>query len=273
MVDNQSGSPNTYTQQATGSDAGGAKTYKWFAATNITVNQSTFTVTITVPAGYTSPNILEISGQANSSFVDQTSTYYNNASPLLCGVMTTTYANDLLLSGFNSPGFAGTMAVVPVTPDTTTYTLQSNQNDSGCCEASGAATAIVSTTGSYQSSFTGSGFGVSVCTSVAIKAAGGGGSSFTASPITVPTGNSANIVVSLTGVGTSWGGTTVMTASGVSGVSCGAVAVSSTTAATIGCTTSSTSGTVTITESVTGTSTTTIGVGFGAGSGSYMVVQ
>ncbi len=92
-----------------------------------------------------------------------------------------------------------------------------------------------------------------------------GGATFTISPILLPASNAADIVVSLTGSGTSWDGTTVITASGVSGTSCGAVSVGSTTAATVVCTTGATTGTLTLTESVTGGAVATVPVGGGSG--------
>jgi hypothetical protein len=87
------------------------------------------------------------------------------------------------------------------------------------------------------------------------------GGSFTVSPATIPSGHAGNLTLTLSGTGTTWvNGTTVMTTGGVSGVSCGAVSVSSATAATLTCTTGSGTGTLTITESVTGSSSATVTV-------------
>lgn len=89
----------------------------------------------------------------------------------------------------------------------------------------------------------------------------GAGGSFTVSPATIPGGHAGNITLTLSGNATTWvNGTTAMTASGVSGVSCGTVAVSSATAATLVCTTGSGTGTLTIAESVTGTSSSGVSV-------------
>ena len=85
--------------------------------------------------------------------------------------------------------------------------------------------------------------------------------SFTASPTAVPANNAANIVLSLTGISTSWDGTTVFDISGVSGVTKITQSVSSSTAATVTITTGSTTGTLTITESVTGSASTNVSVG------------
>jgi hypothetical protein len=84
---------------------------------------------------------------------------------------------------------------------------------------------------------------------------GGGGGTFSIAPAVIPNGHAGNITLTLAGSGTSWGGTTVVTASGVANVSCGAVTVTSTTAATVACTTGAGTGTLTLTESVTGTAT------------------
>jgi len=93
---------------------------------------------------------------------------------------------------------------------------------------------------------------------------------FTISPIALPVSNAADIVVSLTGSGTSWDGTTVITATGVSGTSCGSVNVTSATAATIICTTGATSGTLTLTESVTGSAVATVPVSSGGGTHAFV---
>src|SRR5438270_443904 len=135
VTDNQTGTPNIYTQQATGVDSTGNRTARWFAAVNITVNTATFTITANFPTGYASVNLVEVSGQANSSFMDVAggSTANGLTSPLACGGLATTNANDLILAGFNSPNFSGTMGMSAGSPDSTAYTLQSIQSNSGCC--------------------------------------------------------------------------------------------------------------------------------------------
>ncbi len=93
--------------------------------------------------------------------------------------------------------------------------------------------------------------------------------SFTASPIAVPTSNAASIVISLSGVGTTWSAET-FTISGVSGVTKISQNISSGTAATVLITTSTTSGTLTISD---GTISTTIAVGLsGSGGGIHAYV-
>ncbi len=77
--------------------------------------------------------------------------------------------------------------------------------------------------------------------------------SLTISPTTIPANHSGNIVLTLTGTGTSWvNGTTVFTPSGVTGVTKVSQNVTSGTAATLVVTTGSATGTLTVTESVTG---------------------
>lgn len=78
-------------------------------------------------------------------------------------------------------------------------------------------------------------------------------------PATLPTSQAA-LVIRLTGTSTTWGGTTVFTASGVSGTSKVSQVVYSTTSAAIIVTTGSTTGTLTITETVTGSNTATSAV-------------
>lgn len=86
-------------------------------------------------------------------------------------------------------------------------------------------------------------------------------SSMTASPTAIPKNHSANIVITLVGNLTTWGGTTVFTPSGVTGVTKVSQSVASATSATITVTTDpSNTGTLTITESVTGSNTASVTV-------------
>lgn len=84
------------------------------------------------------------------------------------------------------------------------------------------------------------------------------GVSFTITPTVIPNTHAGNITLTLNGVGTSWvNGSTVMTASGVANVDCGAVTVNNGSLAHINCTTGAGTGTLTLTESVTGTAVST----------------
>jgi hypothetical protein len=95
-----------------------------------------------------------------------------------------------------------------------------------------------------------------------------GTATFTVSPTAVPTSNTANIVLSLTGDSTTWIAQT-FTISGVSGVTKISQAIASNTAATLTITTGSTGGTLTISD---GTLSHTITVGMSGGGGGCAVV-
>jgi hypothetical protein len=76
----------------------------------------------------------------------------------------------------------------------------------------------------------------------------------------VLTGSSGTVTLNLTGTGTSWDGTTVFTPSGVSGWTKDSQSVTSATTASITLNRSTSTGTLTITESVTGSAETTVNV-------------
>jgi len=85
-------------------------------------------------------------------------------------------------------------------------------------------------------------------------------SPFTIAPAAVPSGHSGNITLTLSGVGTSWTAGTVFTTSGVANVTKISQSVTSATAATLVVKTGSGTGTLTVSETVTGGSVASLAV-------------
>lgn len=82
------------------------------------------------------------------------------------------------------------------------------------------------------------------------------GASFTCSPSTVPANHSGHIVLTCTGVGTSWTGSTAFSVSGVSGTSYVSTSNSSSTSQTVTITTGSGTGTLTVSDTTDSINTT-----------------
>ena len=90
----------------------------------------------------------------------------------------------------------------------------------------------------------------------------GGAAMMSAVPSAIPNGHAGNITLTLTGVGTSWSNaSTVFTIAGVSNVTKVSQNVTSATAATLVVTTAAGTGSLNISETVTGSASTTIAVG------------
>ena len=160
---------NNYASLGGGNDASGTRRAEFFFQPNTPLTETLTIKATTSAAGYMSLNVLRYTGAATSSYQDGSAASANatwsSGVALPCGSLTTGSTTDVVLAGFNSAGFSGTMTAPAG------FTKESQQPNSGCCEASGVADQIVAPTTTINSPtwVTSNGGGASVCSMVALK--------------------------------------------------------------------------------------------------------
>lgn len=141
---------NSYTQIGTEQTIGGFKARLYYVENATGGSSHTFTLTTGGGNIFGTVLALEVIGGATASSLDQSNQQTDSASPFTSPSITTTNANDILVSACMSDGIANPMDFA----ESTGFTVNITRNSGASFYPMALGTRIVSSTGSYNSSWT-----------------------------------------------------------------------------------------------------------------------
>jgi hypothetical protein len=233
-------------------DNGGTSTIAYYAA-NATVSGS-MTFTLSGGGSYASMEVAGFSALSSNPYdpAGAQGAYNAGVNTVQPGSLTTSVNGELVIT---CTGTSGGSSMFPVSINSSFTISDQVAYSSGNYYGGAMAYFVQPAAGAINPTWSYSANGSITAVQLAFEPNGAVGS-ISVTPTVLPANHSGNIVLQLAGTGTSWGGGTTFTVSGVSGVTKVSQSVASATSATLAVTSGSGTGTLTISDGTEGATTT-----------------